>query len=120
MLLATLHDEFDATLAVALSVLRPDRFRRAVDHHVGILEQVVQGAGNLQTRLAHGVDAILQRSEQPEPLLQGCSHPPVGLDVGDADELHVALARNGIGDTLSDDAVPVQRDADLSLRCYHL
>ena len=115
VLLAALYDELHSPRTVMLGILRSDRLRSAVDHHVGLVQEVVERAGHVQARPLHGFAAILERRKEPESLPKSRPHPPVCLDVGDADKFHVVLARNGVSDSLADYTVTVQRDPDLSL-----
>ena len=112
MLLAALEDGLATRRRVSIAILAGDLLWRAVDDDVAVRDQVVKRAERGKIGLAHVRDRLFAGSEERDIELDGGSNPVVGDDIGDAREGHVALQAHRVRDTLSDDAVAVDGDAD--------
>ena len=112
VLLATLEDRLASGGDVTVPVQAGDLLRRAVDDDVALGDQVVERPGRRHAGLAHRCDGVVGRAVERDPELDRGLNPVIGDDVGDADEDHVVLQPDGVGDALADDAVAIDGDAD--------
>ncbi len=109
VLLAALPDGLDPRRLVALLVAGRQPLGPAVRDHVDLPQQVVQASRHRDPGRVHLLGRVAGRGEHPVATFDRHPGPEVGHHVDDADQLHVVLKGDGIGDPLADHPVAVDR-----------
>ena len=114
VLLAALEDGLHAVLVVVVGlVLGADAAGSGVQHDVNGLAQLLEGAGHRDVqrvklalvRAVHQVQVVLHVVRADHVALAQCADGKGGGQIGDADQLHVALQGHAVRQTLTDSAV---------------
>jgi hypothetical protein len=108
--LPSLVDGPDPGLVVYGLVLFPHASRRAVHHHVHLLEQVVQGPLHLEPGLLEVVQVLRVRGVQRTVLPQGGGGLVGRPGLGHSHDLHVVLPVHSPSHPLADGAITVYPD----------
>jgi hypothetical protein len=107
VVLAALPDRLHAVEFVEFLVLLPDTAGRGVHHDVGVLDHIGDVAGDLEAGVLEGLAFAHLGDVQGVAALPGDVGLGARLCLGDADNFHIRLSSDRIGDTLADGAVSV-------------
>jgi hypothetical protein len=110
--LAALYDEFQRPAAIPIDVPGSDALRGAINHYVGLSEQIVETSGNIEPGVTHRRHGVRRGAEQAKPLAEDRSRSPIGYDVADARETHVVLNHHRPGDAFADHTVTIHCNAN--------